>query len=97
MYAETFHNQKIENKLLKIADQLNLNGALNIQFKMQEDQIKIFDINARLSSTVRMRDLIGFQDCLWWIEDKLNLPKKNPVKIKKNKILIKYFNEKVID
>jgi carbamoyl-phosphate synthase large subunit len=97
LYAETFHNLEIEKKLVKIADKLNLNGALNIQFKIQKNQIKIFDINARLSSTVKMRDLIGFHDCLWWIQEKLKIPNKSPVNIKKNKILIKYFNEKVIN
>lgn len=81
---------------MDIADKLNLNGSINIQFKIHNSQIKIFDINPRLSSTVKMRDMIGFQDCLWWIKDKLNIKNNLPVKIKKAKFLIKFFQEKII-
>ena len=96
MLAETYKNSEIENKLMNIANKLNLNGSLNIQFKIQDGQIKIFDINARLSSTVKMRDLIGFQDCLWWIKEKLNIKDNSPVKIKKYKFLVKFFKEQII-
>ena len=96
MFAEIYQNLEIEKKLLDIADKLNLNGSINIQFKIHNNQIKIFDINPRLSSTVKMRDMIGFQDCLWWIKDKLNIKNNLPVKIKKAKFLIKFFQEKII-
>ena len=96
MFAEIYQNLEMEKKLLDIADKLNLNGSINIQFKIHNSQIKIFDINPRLSSTVKMRDMIGFQDCLWWIKDKLNIKNNLPVKIKKAKFLIKFFQEKII-
>lgn len=96
MYAKTYHNLKLENKLLEIANKLNLNGSINIQFKVIKNQIKIFDINPRLSSTIMMRDLIGFKDCLWWIKDVLNFKNNLLIKIKKNKTLIKYFEEDII-
>jgi carbamoyl-phosphate synthase large subunit len=96
MLAETYKNSEIENKLMNIANKLNLNGSINIQFKIQDGQIKIFDINARLSSTVKMRDLIGFQDCLWWIKEKLNIKDNSPVEIKKYKFLVKFFKEQII-
>ena len=96
MLVESYKNIEIEKKLMNIANKLNLNGAINIQFKIQNGQIKIFDINARLSSTVKMRDLIGFQDCLWWIKEKLNIKDNSPVKIKKYKFLVKFFQEQII-
>ena len=96
MLVESYKNIEIEKKLMNIANKLNLNGAINIQFKIQNGQIKIFDINARLSSTVKMRDLIGFQDCLWWIKEKLNIKDNSPVKIKKYKFLVKFFKEQII-
>ena len=96
MFAEIYQNLENKKKLLDIADKLNLNGSINIQFKIHNSQIKIFDINPRLSSTVKMRDMIGFQDCLWWIKDKLNIKNNLPVKIKKAKFLIKFFQEKII-
>lgn len=96
MFAEPYQNFKIEKRLMNIAEKLNLNGSINIQFKIQKNQIKIFDINPRLSSTVKMRDLIGFKDCLWWINEKLNIGNRPIAKIKKYKFLVKYFQEKVV-
>lgn len=97
MYAETFKNNYIEGQLLKIADKINLHGSINIQFIIQNKKIKIFDINPRFSSTVGIRDMIGFQDCLWWIKEKLNLDNNASIKILKNKKIIKYFEEKIIN
>jgi carbamoyl-phosphate synthase large subunit len=94
MFAETYQNLEIEKRLLDIADKLNLNGSINIQFKIQNSQIKIFDINPRLSSTVGMRDMIGFQDCIWWISDKLNIKFNSKTTIKKCKYIVKFFKEK---
>jgi len=97
LYAETYKNSKIEKKIFKIADAVNLNGCINIQFKIIKNKIKIFDINPRLSSTVRMRDILGFQDCLWWIKDKLNLKINKKIVILKNKRIAKDFEEKLIN
>ena len=82
---------------MKIADEINLYGSINIQFILQNRTIKIFDINPRFSSTVRMRDMVGFQDCVWWIKDKLCIDNNIPIKILKNKKIIKYFEEKIIN
>ena len=97
MFANQFEDKAIERGLLAIADKINLNGVINIQFKIQNNQIKIFDINPRISSTVKMRDLLGFKDCLWWIKEKLKITNKEKIKIKKNKSLVKFFQEKIID
>lgn len=97
IFAKQFENKEIERDLLLIAEKINLNGVINIQFKIQNNQIKIFDINPRLSSTIKMRDLLGFKDCLWWINEKLKIPNKKLIKIKKNKTIVKYFQEKIIN
>ena len=97
MFADQFEDKAIEKELLAIADKINLNGVINIQFKIQNNQIKIFDINPRISSTVKMRDLLGFKDCLWWVKEKLKIPNKEQIKIKKNKSIVKFFQEKIID
>jgi carbamoyl-phosphate synthase large subunit len=97
MFADQFEDKAIETDLLTIADKINLNGVINIQFKIQDNQIKIFDINPRISSTVKMRDLLGFKDCLWWIKKKLKISNKERIKIKKNKSIVKFFQEKIID
>jgi carbamoyl-phosphate synthase large subunit len=97
MYAETFQKIKIEKQLLEIAKKINLNGCINIQFKIINKKIKIFDINPRLSSSVRMRDIIGFHDCIWWIKNTLNINFSKKIKILKNKKIIKSFDEKIIN
>ena len=43
---------------------------------------KIFEINPRISSTVMMRNKIGFKDCLWWVQSRLSLPLDNPKEVK---------------
>ncbi len=97
MFVETFNDAMIEKSLLQIAKKINLNGVINLQYKIHNRKIKIFDINPRLSSTVKMRDLIGFQDCLWWIKEKLKIPNKTLIRIKKNKSIVKFFQEKIIN
>jgi carbamoyl-phosphate synthase large subunit len=84
-YGEVIKNKKIENALRKVAEITKLEGSLNIQLKIFKKKISIFEINPRLSSTVMMRHMLGFKDCVWWIEYFLNkkIPKKPKVKIKK--------------
>ena len=95
-YAETISNKILENKMMLIADKINLNGCINIQFKKIDKRIIIFDINPRLSSTVLFRDMIGFKDCVWWINSLLKFNKKFAnIKIKKAK-LFKSFSESFI-
>ena len=63
----------MENTLKILANKLDLRGSINVQFKAIKNKIKIFEINPRLSSTVLMRDITGFKDCYWWINDFLKL------------------------
>ena len=69
---------------------------INIQFKIQNNQIKIFDINPRLSSTIKMRDLLGLKIVCGGLM-KTKIPNKKLIKIKKNKTIVKYFQEKIIN
>lgn len=68
-FAKTINNKKMKNILEKLVKKLNFKGSINVQFKMLKNNMKIFEINPRLSSTVLMRDMIGFKDCYWWIND----------------------------
>ena len=81
---------------MNLANKINLNGSINIQFKIIKNKIKIFDINPRLSSTVRIRDMLGFQDCVWWINEKLKIKNLKKIKIKKNATVVKYFDEMIL-
>jgi carbamoyl-phosphate synthase large subunit len=93
-----YENNKISKIMENLANNINLYGSLNIQFKKKGNKIKVFDINTRLSSTVLFRDLMGFKDLVWWIKDKLKRaysPKFN-IKNVKNQTIVKIFEDKII-
>ncbi len=66
-------NEKISLLLNQIAQNLELEGAINVQLRLTTKGPVVFEINPRFSSTVLFRDLMGFNDLLWSIEDHLNL------------------------
>lgn len=70
-YGEVIENNDITCLLEKLAVKLDLVGSINIQLRISENLPKIFEINPRFSSTVLYRHLLGFEDLLWSIEDKL--------------------------
>ena len=94
-FAEKIKNNKLEESLKKIAKITNLNGSINVQLKIYKNKISIFEINPRLSSTVMMRHMLGFKDCIWWIEFLLNKKIPRKFKIKDNKIY-KILEEKFV-
>lgn len=61
--------QQIEELLIQLAEKLHLVGSINVQLKLWNNIPYIFEINPRFSSTVRFRDLMGFKDLLWSIQD----------------------------
>lgn len=94
-YAEVIKNNKLEKALKEIAKKIDLNGSINIQLKIFNGKISIFEINPRLSSTVMMRHMLGFKDCIWWIEFFLN--NKIPTKPKiQNKKILKILEERFL-
>lgn len=72
VFGEVVENESINQLMVKIAKLLKLNGSINIQLRIVKGTPYIFEINPRFSSTVRFRDLLGFNDVLWVLEDKLN-------------------------
>ena len=95
-FAKVVVNKTLENILINFSRKINLNGCINIQLKIIKNQFKVFDINTRLSSTVMMKNIIGFKDCVWWIKDFLRIKFSTNVKIKKNISIIKDFEERII-
>lgn len=67
-------NPKISELLHQIAVLLNLQGSINVQLRLVNDIPVIFEINPRFSSTVLFRHMMGFEDVIWSIQDKLNMP-----------------------
>lgn len=67
-YVELSHDNNLKSLSCKIADIFSLNGYINIQLKKKNNKFYVFEINPRISGTVRFRHMLGFSDVLWWID-----------------------------
>ncbi len=70
VHIRVVRHEGVESMLIRLAEASALNGSLNAQFRMVDGDARIFEINARFSSTVRMRHVLGFRDLVWCIEAK---------------------------
>lgn len=52
----------------RLAEILDAEGYFNIQLRKQNEKYYIFEINPRISGTVRFRHMLGFCDVLWWLD-----------------------------
>lgn len=86
-------NQKIKNILKLISNNINGSLFLNIQLRMENNIPKIFEINPRFSSTVRMRHMLGYQDLIWSINNFYNIKNKITKKINYNIKIYKTYDE----
>jgi len=71
--GELVQNKEISELLKSIAEKLDLVGSINIQLRLSDKGPMVFEINARFSSTVYFRHLMGFEDLLWSIQDRLKM------------------------
>jgi carbamoyl-phosphate synthase large subunit len=63
----------ISKILQKLAVLLDLYGSINVQLRLVNNTPVIFEINPRFSSTVLFRHMMGFEDVIWSIQDKLKM------------------------
>lgn len=70
-WIRVVEDDRISRYCEKIAECLNLRGSINIQLIATIDGPKAFEINGRFSSTVAMRDQLGFCDLHWSIQDQV--------------------------
>ena len=66
--VELVHDQPLEQLAARVAKLLQLQGYINIQLRKRGNAYYIFEINPRISGTVRFRDMLGFHDVLWWLD-----------------------------
>jgi len=81
--AEVVEDSDINALLHAIAEVLMLEGAINVQLRMDSQGPKVFEINPRFSSTVGFRHLLGFQDFLWSMTERQGgaLPPYHPPQV----------------
>lgn len=70
-WVRVVEDDQISRYCEKIAECLNLRGSINIQLIDTTEGPKAFEINGRFSSTVAMRDELGFCDLHWSIQDQV--------------------------
>ena len=97
-YGKRVENKKIQKSLIRLAKTINLKGCINVQLKYRKNRYVIFEINPRISSTVLMRDMLNFKDCVWWVNFFLfrKLPRSS-YKILNKSIIKVNGNEKFIN
>jgi carbamoyl-phosphate synthase large subunit len=64
-WAKVVVNIDFEALCRRIAESINLNGAINIQFRLDKGEPSVFEVNGRFSSTVMIRHILGFTDFIW--------------------------------
>lgn len=94
-FGEVVENEIITQLLHSIAENLNLEGSINIQLKLSKKGPVVFEINPRFSSTVLFRHLMGFQDLVWSVEEVMGLPLSNYISPKIGTKFYKGFQEYV--
>ncbi len=61
-----------EKELIRIAERaaqaFDLEGYINIQLRKKDGKYYIFEINPRISGTVRFRHMLGYTDVWWWLD-----------------------------
>jgi carbamoyl-phosphate synthase large subunit len=92
-YGEVIEDQRIDALLIEIAELLNLEGSINIQLRIHNEKPVVFEINPRFSSTILFRDLLGFKDLEWSIQEFLGEEISNYTKPKAGKCFYKGYNE----
>lgn len=68
-WAEVVDDPAITAQCTALAAALDLRGAINVQLRQTDQGPRIFEINARFSSTVLMRHRMGFCDAIWALEE----------------------------
>jgi len=90
--TELIQNEKIDREIVKIVERLGAVGPCNLQFRLLDDEVYVFEINPRFSGTSGIRYLYGFNDCEMIFElFRLGVEVKQP-ELKKA-VVLRYWNE----
>ena len=68
-WAKVIDDPEVRWQCERLAEALDLRGSINAQLRITNDGPRIFEINARFSSTVLMRHLMGYQDVVWALKE----------------------------
>ena len=68
-WAETMEDPVVSALCERLANGLELRGAMNVQLRLTASGPRVFELNPRYSSTVLMRAGIGYTDVEWAFEE----------------------------
>ena len=60
--TELFQDERVTKRIVRIVEALKAVGPCNVQFRLHNDEVYPFEINARFSGTSGIRYLYGFND-----------------------------------
>lgn len=68
-WCEVIFDKEADQQIRLLAEELDLWGPINVQFMLTRNGPRIFEVNARLSSTILIRHTMGFTDLIWWMKE----------------------------
>lgn len=68
-WAQVIDDQAVAAQCTRVAEALDLRGAINVQLRLTPAGPRIFEINPRFSSTVLIRHRMGFRDVVWSLQE----------------------------
>jgi carbamoyl-phosphate synthase large subunit len=90
--TELIQDEKIDREVVNIVERLGAVGPCNLQFRLLENEVCVFEINPRFSGTGGIRYLYGFNDCEMIFElFRLGMEVKQPELNKA--VVLRYWNE----
>lgn len=69
IWARVMVDPDIDAYCRDVAEALDLRGSVNIQLVRTSSGPRLFEINPRFSSTVAIRDALGFTDVVWTVQE----------------------------
>lgn len=93
--TELVQNEKLDQEVIKITESLGAIGPCNLQFRLVDDEVYVFEINPRFSGTGGIRYLYGFNDCEM-IFELFRLKREVTQPVLNNAVVLRYWNEVVI-
>ncbi len=87
----------IENYCCEISTALESRGPLNFQLRKVGSKFLIFEINPRFSGTTPFRAMVGINEPDMMYRNLVLNERLSPVKYESNKIIMRMFDEVMID
>ena len=90
--TELVEDSNLEREVVRITEALGAVGPCNLQFRVVDGKVYVFEINPRFSGTSGVRYLYGFNDCEMAF-DLLHLKTEVTQPILNKAVVLRYWNE----